>query len=73
MPGTASTSHPLFAIESLTKPVMKVFTASSMALVEKEVNEWLQTQQVKLLHVAQSQSEKGGRFVFTVSLFYVQQ
>jgi hypothetical protein len=73
MPGTALSTNPLFALESLTKPVMKVFTASTIFLVENEVNEWLQSQNVKLLHVAQSQSEKGGRFVFTVSLFYIQQ
>lgn len=72
MPGTASSINPVFAIESMTNPVMKVFTASSISLVEKEVNDWLQAQNVKLLHVAQSQSEKGGRFVFTISLFYIQ-
>lgn len=73
MPETALSTNPVFAIESLTKPVLKVFTASTISLVEEEVNEWLQAQNVKLLHVAQSQSEKGGRFVFAVSLFYIQQ
>lgn len=73
MPGTAASINPVFTMESLAKPVMKIFTASTIPLVEKEVNEWLQAHNVKLLHVAQSQSEKGGRFVFTVSLFYMQQ
>ena len=61
------------AVTALVKPVMKIFTASSMAQVENEVNAWLQIKDINLLHVTQSQSEQGGRFVFTVSLFYIQQ
>jgi len=71
MPNAAK--NPTLAIAALTRPTMKVFTAAAISQVEKEVNTWLQTQEVKLLHVTQSQSEQGGRFVFTVSLFYMQQ
>jgi hypothetical protein len=72
MPNTASVTSPVISIEPMTKPIMKVFTGSAISRVEKEVNEWLEAQEVRLLHVTQSQSEQGGRFVFTISLFYMQ-
>ncbi|HYH15057.1 MAG TPA: hypothetical protein VD794_07550 [Flavisolibacter sp.] len=68
-----TTSNPTFVRETITKPIMKTFTASTIEAAEEAVNEWLQLQDVRLLYVAQSQSEQGGRFVFTVSLFYMQQ
>ena len=68
-----ATSNPAFVLEVVSKPIMKTFTASAIAEVEKMVNDWLQLQDIRLLHVTQSQSEQGGRFVFTVSLFYLQQ
>ena len=68
--------EPLFTIkpsERLTgKRVkkMKTFTDTDPVDVEKKVNDWLQLNDVELLYAGQSQSEKSGRFVFTVSLFY---
>lgn len=38
---------------------------------EKAVNEWLKENDVTIHHIAQSQSEKGGQFVFVISLFYI--
>ena len=49
---------------------MKVFTEATHALVENRVNEWLQHHRVTVAHIGQSQSEKGGNFLFTISLFY---
>jgi len=49
---------------------MKVFTESTHALVEARVNEWLQHHKVTVAHIGQSQSEKGGKLLFTISLFY---
>ena len=49
---------------------MKLFTDSTHSLVETRVNEWLQHHNVSIAHVGQSQSEKGGKFLFAISLFY---
>ncbi|HJW17035.1 MAG TPA: hypothetical protein VJ499_07940 [Flavisolibacter sp.] len=49
---------------------MKLFTESTHSLVETRVNEWLQHHNVSIAHIGQSQSEKGGKFLFTISLFY---
>ncbi|SHF74264.1 hypothetical protein [Flavisolibacter ginsengisoli] len=49
---------------------MKLFTESTHSLVETKVNEWLQHHSVTIAHIGQSQSEKGGKFLFTISLFY---
>jgi hypothetical protein len=49
---------------------MKLFTESTHSLVETKVNEWLQHHSVTVTHIGQSQSEKGGKFLFTISLFY---
>jgi hypothetical protein len=49
---------------------MKVFTEATHGLVENRVNEWLQHHRVTVTHIGQSQSEKGGNFLFTISLFY---
>lgn len=49
---------------------LKIFSAHDPAVVEQMVNQWLSTQNVSVRHTGQSQSEKSGRFVFTISLFY---
>jgi hypothetical protein len=49
---------------------LKVFSAHEPGIVEQMVNQWLSTQNVSVRHTGQSQSEKSGRFVFTISLFY---
>lgn len=68
--------EPLFTLKSTgrltsrSENKMKTFTGNDPSLVEKKVNEWLAVNDVELLHIGQSQSEKGGNFVFTISLFY---
>ena len=47
-----------------------MFVHHSIDGVEKEVNEWLEQQTVTVCHITQSQSEKQGRFVFVISVFY---
>jgi hypothetical protein len=49
---------------------MKAFTDHDPSVVESRVNEWLNSNEVSIHHVGQSQSEKSGRFVFTISVFY---
>lgn len=49
---------------------MKVFTEKTHGLVEAKVNDWLEYNRVTVEHIGQSQSEKGGNFLFTISLFY---
>ena len=49
---------------------IKVFVFPDALAAEKTIALWLKQHPVQVKHVAQSQSEKGGSFVFTVSLFY---
>jgi hypothetical protein len=56
--------------EALALMMVKTFVADHPETAEKKVNEWLNRNRVKLHHVGQSQSEKGGKFVFVLSLFY---
>ena len=49
---------------------MKLFIAEHPQLAEAEVNNWLQQSSVEVHHVAQSQSERNGRFVFVVTIYY---
>lgn len=49
---------------------VKMFVAGNPNEVENELNDWLQQNNVHIQHIGQSQSEKNGRFVFVVSLFY---
>lgn len=56
--------------ENETSMKMKLFVSHSMDTVEKEVNEWLARETIRVCHVTQSQSEKQGRFVFAISVFY---
>lgn len=49
---------------------VKMFSSANPAEVEIEVNHWLQQNKVQVQHIGQSQSEKNGRFVFVISLFY---
>jgi hypothetical protein len=51
---------------------MKMFVHNSLDEVEHEVNEWMMTHQdITVCQAVQSQSEKQGRFVFVLSLFYL--
>ncbi|MBD0284811.1 MAG: hypothetical protein ICV79_05220 [Flavisolibacter sp.] len=49
---------------------MKMFIDKDPLIVEAGVNEWLQQHDVHIKHITQSQSEKNGKFVFVVSLYY---
>jgi hypothetical protein len=56
--------------ESEQSVKMKTFTDQDPAIVERKVNDWMNAHNVKIRHVGQSQSEKSGRFVFIISVFY---
>ena len=47
-----------------------MFVSSDSMTVEKNVNDWLEQNNVSVHHIGQSQSEKNGKFVFTLSVFY---
>ncbi|MER3464318.1 MAG: hypothetical protein C4329_07835 [Chitinophagaceae bacterium] len=49
---------------------IKMFVANNPTDVQDEVNDWLQQNNVFVQHVGQSQSERNGKFVFVISLFY---
>lgn len=49
---------------------VKMFVCNHPMAAEKEVSEWLAQNPVTITHITQSQSEKGGAFVFVLSLFY---
>jgi hypothetical protein len=50
---------------------IKMFVHSNPIDAEKAIGEWLQENDVRIHHIAQSQSEKGGKFVFVITLFYL--
>ncbi|HEX6913796.1 MAG TPA: hypothetical protein VF145_01060 [Chitinophagaceae bacterium] len=49
---------------------LKLFIAENPRMAEAEVNEWLKSSSARVDHVSQSQSEKNGRFVFVISIYY---
>ena len=49
---------------------VKMFIYHSLEGAEREMNEWMAGRNVRICHVTQSQSEKQGKFVFVVSLFF---
>jgi hypothetical protein len=49
---------------------VKIFVHRETGEAEKALSLWLQQNQVHIHHVGQSQSEKNGSFVFTITLFY---
>jgi len=49
---------------------VKLFVHNSLEEVEAGLNHWLSAQEIQIRHVVQSQSEKQGRFVFVISVFY---
>ena len=59
-------------LQTEAKVVMKVkmFVRHSLEDLEKEVNEWIERQEIRIGHVTQSQCEKQGKFVFVISVFY---
>jgi hypothetical protein len=51
---------------------VKMFVHSNPKDAEKAIAQWLKENDVIIHHIAQSQSEKGGSFVFVLTLFYLQ-
>ena len=49
----------------------KIFVHSSAEAAEKALNDWLETNNFQVQYIGQSQSEKGGKFVFIISVFYI--
>jgi hypothetical protein len=49
---------------------VKMFVCSNSESAEKEAAHWLAQNPVTITHIAQSQSERGGAFVFVLTLFY---
>ncbi len=49
---------------------VKIFVHPSVVSAELAINEWLSANPVQVEYIGQSQCEHGGRFVFTLSLFY---
>lgn len=47
-----------------------MFVCNNPVTAEKEVAQWLAQNPVTITHITQSQSERGGSFVFVLSLFY---
>jgi hypothetical protein len=49
---------------------VKLFIHRDPAEAEQAISGWLRQHPVRVRHVAQSQSEKGGNFLFITSLYY---
>jgi hypothetical protein len=60
-----------FAFDSSAVQV-KMFVHNNPKDAEREIAQWLKENDVIIHHIAQSQSEKGGSFVFVITLFYLQ-
>jgi hypothetical protein len=58
------------ATENRTGLKVKMFIHNTLAEVEDAVNGWLAAQNITISHIAQSQSEKQGKFYFVLSVFY---
>ena len=50
---------------------VKMFVHSNPKDAEKAIEQWLKENDVTIHHIAQSQSEKNGSFVFVITLFYL--
>lgn len=60
---------PLRKVDNASLKV-KLFIRHALDDVERDVNEWMEQNDIRICHVTQSQSEKQGRFVFVISVFY---
>ncbi len=49
---------------------VKIFVHQSAKEAEREVNKWMEQNNVSIQYIGQSQSEKSGKFVFVISVFY---
>lgn len=52
---------------------LKTFVFNNITEAEEKVNHWLQNNDVTIEHLVQSQCEKGGAFVFVISIMYSRQ
>ena len=59
-----------YLLESSSTQV-KMFIHNNPKEAEKTISEWLKEHDVTVHHIAQSQSEKNGAFVFVITLFYI--
>jgi hypothetical protein len=50
---------------------VKMFVYNNPREAEKALSQWLKENDVTIHHIAQSQSEKNGSFVFVITLFYI--
>lgn len=50
---------------------VKFFVGDNLQQVEQHVNGWLHTTGADIKHITQSQSEKNGRFVFVITIFFM--
>lgn len=49
---------------------VKMFVCSRPEEAEIQINDWLRSRSVQLHHITQSQSEKGGKLLFVVSVYF---
>jgi hypothetical protein len=54
-----------------TSTEAKMFVHNNPKDAERAVNQWLNENDMTIHHIAQSQSEKGGHFIFVITLFYM--
>lgn len=58
-------------IKSAATTKVKLFILSNPEAAEEKLQEWLKTKSdIEIDHIVQSQSERNGRFLFIVSIFY---
>jgi aspartokinase len=57
-------------LQASTNQQVKIFVHKDPMEAEEAITHWLTNNPVKILHIGQSQSEKGGKFLFIISLFY---
>jgi hypothetical protein len=57
-----------------TKPLeVKIFMDRDPEVVSENLNLWMESNPVRIHHIGQSQSEKNGKFVFIISVFFTLQ
>ena len=48
-----------------------MFVADRPEIAEANINLCLKESDAKVIHIGQSQSERNGRFIFVISIFYL--
>lgn len=49
---------------------VKMFTGNDLVNTEKNLNDWLHNNPVRVLHIGQSQCERNGSLLIAISVFY---